>query len=311
MSSPREVIAGGMKPFFLPHQTFPRTQPILDGVGAADFQRWPPVNVRYPTIFVTEEVLERMQCYTDLATTEIGWFVDVEKLPSGDYLLYKVFLFKQDVHASQNRMITDGMAEFAMEMLNRGEEGIKAISDLRCWVHSHVFWETDPSERDLTQMLQFGQRGIGGGKKMPWFIMGIVNKKGRMTFTLYDFERGVKIVDLPWQLVKERPAALAAEVADEFGSKIRQVVVPHNDDPTWEEMLERYRPKPAPVPAVPPQIPADPKAGEIVVVTVPETPATRRARTRAWLVALWRRVWPARKPAAEATKPPDSPPKAS
>ena len=318
MSSTEDLIGAGLRPYFTPHETYTRVEPLVSGYGGAWDASSQPLwqrqqRIRYPTVYLTEAVMELQQCYTDIASTEVGWFAVVKRIPSGDFLIDEVFLLRQNVHDQQTRTLKVGFAEFGTAQIARGAAGIEAINNLRGWTHSHGPYPTDPSERDVTQMLEFGMRSIGGGKTMPWFLQGIVNKLGRMTYTLYDFENKVRIVDLPWVVVKARDPAVQAAVAAEFADKVKQIPIPHTDYPSYAEVIAHYRPKPPPVPPAP--APAD-KGGDVSgidkVIHV-LLPRKKRSWARRCLRYYWIRIrrakgaWDRRRKRMAQLRGPDSP----
>jgi hypothetical protein len=57
-----------------------------------------------------------------------------------------------------------------------------------------------------------------------WFLRGIGNKKGEMTFTLYDFAHGVIIDDVPWREYTPLPEGLREAIQKEVDDKVHPFV---------------------------------------------------------------------------------------
>jgi hypothetical protein len=170
-----------------------------------------------PRILVSREAYNRMRQYVDIADKEVGWLGTVSRLPEGDFLIEEVFLFKQEVQATTCEISADGLAEFATEILSLRKDGMEVVNRLQFWGHSHVKMGTNPSPQDDDQMEVFQESGL------PWFIRGILNKNGRMEFTIYLFESGVKIVDPEWTLWEPEDETLRSEIEAEFKAKVLEI----------------------------------------------------------------------------------------
>lgn len=171
-----------------------------------------------PMVFMTREAFSRMWHYVDIATEEVGWFGTVEITPHGNYLIKEVFLLEQEVSATQTELSTDGQAQLVQDLIETRSDGADVANELLFWGHSHVHMTTSPSYQDDKQMEQFRENGC------PWFVRGILNKNGRMEFTLYLWETGVKIVDVPWAIYEDIDQEVRAGIEQEFAAKVSKRV---------------------------------------------------------------------------------------
>lgn len=174
-----------------------------------------------PTIFMTREVYSRMWHLVDIADEEVGWLGAVRTTPQNDYLIEEVFLLEQEVSATATDLSVDGQAKLAQYLIDNRADGIEIVNRLRFWGHSHVTMETSPSPQDDRQMEQFLENGCS------WFVRGILNKRGRMEFTLFLWEARVKIVDVPWAIYERVDESIRSEIEAEFRNKVsRKIYIP-------------------------------------------------------------------------------------
>lgn len=170
-----------------------------------------------PVIFASRAAYDRMWNYVDLAAKEIGWLGTAERIGK-DFLIKEVFLFKQEAGATTCEITTEGLAEFATEILASREDGMEIVNSLMFWGHSHANIPTSASSQDDSQMEIFRQSGH------PWFIRGILNKLGRMEFTIYLYESGIKIVDVEWLILDLDDEILRTEIEAEIKAKVSEKV---------------------------------------------------------------------------------------
>ncbi|HSQ90200.1 hypothetical protein [Romboutsia sp.] len=143
-----------------------------------------------PIIYVDVNSLGKMRAYVDGCNDEIGWLGEVIK-QGNDYLIKDVHLFKQQVHSTTCEITTEGLTDFANEILMQ-PNGIDTWNDMKLWGHSHVNMGVTPSGQDNTQMNVFKDCGH------DFFVRVIANKKGEMEFTLYDYIKGLSYKDVKW-----------------------------------------------------------------------------------------------------------------
>jgi len=171
-----------------------------------------------PTVFMTREVYSRMWHFVDIAAEEVSWYGTVRITPYGNYLIDEVFLPKQEVSATQTEISTEGLALLGQDLIDNRPNGVETANRLRFWGHSHVNMGTSPSPQDDTQMGKFSEDGC------QWFIRGILNKLGRMEFTIYLWEAGVKIADAPWAIYEHVDESMRAGIEAEFKAKVSKKV---------------------------------------------------------------------------------------
>jgi len=149
---------------------------------------------RLPRVMITPDAYKRMCLYVEIASKEVGWLGTISRLPNGDFLIEETYLLEQEVHETETELASESIGELAMALINSGEDGLEKANKLRFWGHSHVRMGTGPSGTDERTMDRFGREGN------PWFVRGIFNKRGRGEFTIYLFERGMRINDAAWSV---------------------------------------------------------------------------------------------------------------
>jgi hypothetical protein len=173
-----------------------------------------------PRVLVSREAYEDMYCLVDFVDKEVGWLGSVERL-GNDFLVKEVFLFDQETHATTCEITPDGMAEFAMALMSSRPDGMEVANSIRFWGHSHVNMGTSPSGQDESQLRELAA-SCG-----DFFVRGIMNKNGRMEWTIVLASIGVVIHDAVWELYE--PAADEARRQRwqaEIAAKVREKVIP-------------------------------------------------------------------------------------
>lgn len=194
------------EPSFTPHGFLTETR-FLPGRGMA----------KMPKIFISREAYTLMALYVELGDQEVGWLGTAIRQEDGDFRIEKVFLFKQQVSGTETEISTEGLQELSMELIGRGDEGIKDWNNMRFWGHSHVRMGTFASGTDENTMIR---NRFGGGalrdrlfcfqdSDYPWAIRGIFNKLGRAQFSLFLYEEGLRLDDVPWEV--DAPTASTPE----------------------------------------------------------------------------------------------------
>lgn len=156
-----------------------------------------------PKIVISREAFAKMWLYVDIAQEEVGWMGTAIRRPNGDFYIPQVWLLKQEVTGVETVLSNEGLSEMAMELLERGDEGMKDWDNLRFWGHSHVRMGTRPSGTDERTMVMLEEA------EHPWFIRGILNKLGRIEFSIFLYESNTVIEDAPWTVEEPAPAASA------------------------------------------------------------------------------------------------------
>lgn len=147
-----------------------------------------------PQIYISLQAHKDMCTLIDMVDTEVGWEGTVER-NGNTFLIKEIFLMEQLAHETTTIITTEGQSNLGMEIFDtRGEEAMDILNELRFWGHSHVYMGTSPSAQDNTQMELFQTEGV------EFFIRGIGNKHGRLDFTVYLYDKGVIVYDVPWYL---------------------------------------------------------------------------------------------------------------
>lgn len=168
-----------------------------------------------PRVLISRAAYNAMWHYVDIASQEVGWLGTCLRQDK-DFLIEEVFLFKQEVSSVSTEITADGLAEMAQELISSRPDGVEVCNNLRFWGHSHVNMGTSPSGQDDSQMDVFKESGH------PFFVRAILNKQGRMEFTIYLYESGVKIVDAEWQIHEPADQNLRSGIEAEFKTKVSQ-----------------------------------------------------------------------------------------
>lgn len=148
-----------------------------------------------PTIFITPDAYKRMCLYVELAPKEVGWLGTISQRPDGDFLLEEVYLVEQEVTSVETELSTVGSEKLVLELLEGGDPGLDKVNKLHFWGHSHVRMGTSPSGTDESTMQRFAREGH------EFYIRGIFNKLGRGTFDVYYYNKGFRILDVPWAVI--------------------------------------------------------------------------------------------------------------
>ncbi|MFA6407795.1 MAG: hypothetical protein WCV80_03770 [Candidatus Paceibacterota bacterium] len=169
-------------------------------------------------IILTREVCQKMFYIVDESPQEVSWLGSVTR-HNMEFLIDEIFIFEQKVHSSETRLDEEAVGKFFTELLQRND-GIGKSNRIRAWMHSHVIGSTSPSGTygpgnygDLAQMHSFGQGA-------DYFIMGIANKSGELRFDIYFYTLGIKIEDVPWEIVEEENTELHNAIKEELKSKV-------------------------------------------------------------------------------------------
>lgn len=158
---------------------------------------------------------QKMMHYVDIVSKEVGWLGDCYNIGNGKFLIKDVFLMKQETNSTTTEIDPEFISEFATEMMQT-EEGFDIISNLNFWGHSHANMDTAPSFQDDTQIEELRSSGS------QYFLRGIANKHGKFQFTLYLYDLGVEIDDVPWTIYMEEVAGLREQIEEEIKEKVSE-----------------------------------------------------------------------------------------
>lgn len=145
-----------------------------------------------PELYIENKAMNKMEEYIRQSDLEIGWLGSAIK-ENGTYIIQDVYLFKQEVHSTTTEITTEGLNEFAMELLEQ-ENGMELWNNMRVWGHSHVDMSTSPSAQDNQQMDVFLENNN------DFFIRIIANKKGDYNINIYDYEIGIEYERVPYSV---------------------------------------------------------------------------------------------------------------
>lgn len=164
-----------------------------------------------PKLYINKIAIDKMLEYIDQSNLEIGWLGSAERVNDA-YQITDVFLFKQEVHATTTEITTEGLSEFAMELMQQ-ENGVEIWNNMRVWGHSHVNMSTSPSSQDDKQMDLFLENSN------DFFIRIIANKKEEFRIDIWDFAVGVIYESVPYDVVYPN------ELATQINSLSKQISV--------------------------------------------------------------------------------------
>ena len=145
-----------------------------------------------PKISININAMNKMKEYVRQSDLEIGWLGTSRRVGNVFYI-DDVFLFRQEVHATTTEITTEGLNEFAMDLLYE-ENGVEIWNNMKLWGHSHVNMTTSPSGQDDKQIEVFAENAE------DFFIRIIANKSGDFRIDLYDFTTGVIYEKLPYEI---------------------------------------------------------------------------------------------------------------
>ncbi len=206
-----------------------------------------------PTVIFSEVAWRTMRSFIDLIDTEVGWLGTVTR--TGDrFYIDAVYLVEQEVssvetlitEAGFNRLMVELLAETANDpvaarVLVDATADSEALNDvmgllvenygcdmgsittrgntIRFWGHSHVNMTVHPSGPDDKAMESFQDQGFS------FMLRGIFNKQGDVRIDLFDYDRRMMVLSIPYQIRWEGVSDNAAIVA-EIALKVRKKVYP-------------------------------------------------------------------------------------
>lgn len=165
-------------------------------------------------IFISLEAYNEMLQYTSLCKKEIGWMGTCIRA-GNDFIIENTFLLNQIVSGASTEITEDGLSDLAQELLQDYEEGAELWNNIRFWGHSHVYMDTFSSVQDEAQMRHFEESGH------PFFVRGIFNKYGKACFTIFLYESGFKVEDVPWSISAEVDPEMRKEILQEIKRKVK------------------------------------------------------------------------------------------
>ena len=166
-----------------------------------------------PLILITKLAYDKMWHIVNMSGEEIGWLGVVER-DGLTFTIRDVFLFRQEVSSVTCEITAEGLSETALEIMKAYPSEPDILNALRFWGHSHVNMGTTASLQDDKQMDVFREQ------ECEYFVRGILNKKGRMEYSLYLYHQGISIEDVPWRLIDPIDSTLLDEISTEIKDKV-------------------------------------------------------------------------------------------
>lgn len=153
--------------------------------------------IKKPRVTINNEDWLTLQTIVEKSKEEVGWLSCVDKTVQDGVIVYninKIYLPKQDVHATTCEITDEGLQELYENLILSGQDEV--VNTLRCWGHSHVNMSVHPSGQDETQFLDFLQN-------CDFFIRLIVNKKSEINISILDKENNLIICGLDLEIYYE------------------------------------------------------------------------------------------------------------
>lgn len=142
--------------------------------------------IKKPTVYITTDVMARMEALVKESPVEISWHGLVKRNKEENcYLIYDILLFPQINSAAATQTDQDEYAKWFMEILNDEDE--TKFNDMRMHGHSHVNMSVYSSAIDdgyQTELLTNIQDG-------DYYIFMVLNKKRDICCLVYDYEQQI------------------------------------------------------------------------------------------------------------------------
>lgn len=168
-----------------------------------------------PSIVVSKCAANKMYLIVDNCDEEVGWLGTADQIGPNTFKIDDIFLLRQNVHSTTTEIDPEAINEFYHETLGK-EGGQDLCNRIRFWGHSHVDMPTSPSSQDDNQMEEFRE------SNNPWFIRGILNKHGKIEFSLYLYELEMIVRDVPWHFEEpEIPDAIREQILKDIKEKVQ------------------------------------------------------------------------------------------
>lgn len=173
------------------------------------------LNYAVPRIRITQQAyMDMYYIAANSGHNEIGWLGTVKK-NGNTYTIEEVILFKQEVSVVETSLSPQDIAQVATDFIDAGE--IDKVNELKFWGHVHPANSTAPSGQDEDQM-----NVLSNGN--DWFIRGIFGREGRAEFTFFDWERGVRFNDVPWEMIILKDEDRENELASQVEAKVTKIL---------------------------------------------------------------------------------------
>lgn len=155
---------------------------LLDNEGQMLSPHKPDPKVKWEQlkIYVTLEALLDMTAIIRGCKEEIGWLGAVERMSDTDFVIHKIFLFKQEVAATTTEIDGSAVAEWASSLDLTDPANLEIVNNINFWGHSHVKMQVGPSGQDDIQAKEFID-----DYDCEYLIRGIGNKLGDLKFDVF------------------------------------------------------------------------------------------------------------------------------
>jgi proteasome lid subunit RPN8/RPN11 len=127
-----------------------------------------------PSVYITPEAKLKLDAYIHAVTTEISG-IGKAVVRNGSIHIDDVYLLKQESAGSETELDQQDIAEFMMELMQKGED----VGALKVWWHSHAGMSCFWSATDKDTAAQFGN---------GWMVSVVGNLKGeyKCRIDIYD-----------------------------------------------------------------------------------------------------------------------------
>jgi len=124
-------------------------------------------------------------------STEVGFYGVVDELPDYTFFIRDIFYPKHsEMHGGTCEISPEGENDLMQWLIEKGKDA--DIEKVRFWGHSHVNMGTGPSGQDETQ----GRERMENTQS--FLIRAIVNKKGDMQVSFFDYNEQVRFDHIKW-----------------------------------------------------------------------------------------------------------------
>ncbi len=170
-----------------------------------------------PKVLVSKLAIHKIFFIVGSIELEVGW-LGTARQTEKTITIDDVFLFKQDVSYGHTELEAGNMADIMLEVVKR-PGGEDLFNNTKFWGHSHGIGGTYPSAQDDSQMNAFKQFGA------EFFLRGIFNRRGEVSFSVYDWKRGIAFHNVPWNLTGRTVSeAQYRKIREEIRTEMREKV---------------------------------------------------------------------------------------
>lgn len=209
-----------------------------------------------PKVKIHPEALLKMKGYIDACKYEVAWLGSVIK-EGNTYIIDDVMIARQVADGSTCEITEQGNDELMLKMIQNGED--EKLNRVKVWGHSHVNMGVFASGQDKKELEAFGDTKLPDGGYMDYFIRIIGNKKGDMSVSVADYDKGIVVCNVDWSIyvegeeeildrcreeVKEMVTKKVAEkpkIPKDYNSKENEKVKRIRDQ--WESYFKKSKPK--------------------------------------------------------------------